>query len=164
MLPLGSIFRKHGVAFHFYADDTQIYLPFRKNDPLAMTALSSCLDKVNSWLSQNVLSLNEEKTEVIVFGPSENMKAFNYDLGSLSAFRSSQVQNLGILLDDTSLLFSLTRLWRWRFMLLLHHVSIIVTRYTVAFPKLKLPVFNWSKTLPLDFFKKIKKGITPLRF
>ncbi len=64
-----------------------------------MTALSSCLDEVKSWLSQKMLSLNEEKTEVIVFGPSENMKAFNFDLGSLSAFRSSQVRNLGVILD-----------------------------------------------------------------
>ncbi len=66
-----------------------------------MTALSSCLDEVKYWLYQNLLYLNEEKTEVIVFGPSENMKTFNFDLGSLSAFRSSQVRNLGVLLDDS---------------------------------------------------------------
>ncbi len=29
------------------------------------------------------------------------MKAFNFDLGSLSAFRSSQVGNLGGLLEDS---------------------------------------------------------------
>ncbi len=29
------------------------------------------------------------------------MKAFNFDLGSLSAFRSSQVPNLGVILDDS---------------------------------------------------------------
>ena len=32
MVPLGSILRKYGVLFHCYADDAQIYLPFKWKD------------------------------------------------------------------------------------------------------------------------------------
>lgn len=31
-LPLASILLKHGSAFHFYADDSQIYVPLKKED------------------------------------------------------------------------------------------------------------------------------------
>lgn len=67
MLRLGSILRRHGVSFHFYADDTQIYIPLKKNDPSAINSSLTCLDEVKIWLASNFLSLNADKTEVIIF-------------------------------------------------------------------------------------------------
>ncbi len=58
------------MSFHFYADDTQMYVPIERKDPSAFTSLLKCLEEVK--LAQNVLSLNENKTEVIVFEPSDN--------------------------------------------------------------------------------------------
>ncbi|ROL41949.1 hypothetical protein DPX16_9212 [Anabarilius grahami] len=52
-LPLGSIFRKHGVSFHGYAGDMQIYVPVTRNNKSAIYTLSACLDEVKSWLSKN---------------------------------------------------------------------------------------------------------------
>ncbi len=54
LLPLGSIFRKHGVSFHCYADDTQIYLPLKRNKHAALESLFACLDEVKTWFSLGV--------------------------------------------------------------------------------------------------------------
>lgn len=71
MLPLGSNLGRHGVSFHFYADNTQIYLLIKRNDPSPIQTLLACLDVVKCWLVRNFLTLNDSKTEVIVFGSSE---------------------------------------------------------------------------------------------
>ena len=101
MLPLGTILRRHRVSFHCYADDTQIYVPIKINDSSALSSLLGCLDGVKFWLDQNFLFLNENKTEIIVFGSTANPQAATLDLGRLSTFRSSRVRNLGVLLDES---------------------------------------------------------------
>ncbi len=63
--PLGSTIRKHGLLFHCYADDSQIYVPLRKND--TVRPLLDCLDDIKAWMSLIFLSFNENKTEVMVF-------------------------------------------------------------------------------------------------
>ncbi len=51
-------------------------------------------------MSMNFFSLNESKTELILFGPSESVNAVQIDLGSLSPFRKYQTKNLGIICDS----------------------------------------------------------------
>ena len=70
LLPLGSILRKHGISFHCYADDSQIYLPVNKKDAFCLKPLLLCLEDIKAWMSLNFLKFNEKKTEVMVFGPS----------------------------------------------------------------------------------------------
>ena len=71
MLTLGLIFKKHGISYHFYVDDSQIYLPLKGNDKSSPIPLLECLKDVKAWMAFNFLNLNEEKTEVMVFVPVE---------------------------------------------------------------------------------------------
>jgi len=44
LLPLGSILRKHGIALHCYADDSQMYVPLKKKEGYSISPLLKCLD------------------------------------------------------------------------------------------------------------------------
>ncbi len=49
-------------------DDTQIYIALSPNDYSPIDSFCQCIDEINSWMCQNFLQLNKEKTEVIAFG------------------------------------------------------------------------------------------------
>lgn len=94
-IPLGSVFRKHSISFHFYADDCQIYVPLAQNNAHSVQPLIDCLNDIKAWLSFNFHSLNENKTDVMVFGPS-CCSPPNGDLGPLSLYLKECVSNLGV--------------------------------------------------------------------
>ena len=54
--PLGSIIREHGLDFHMYADDTQIYISMDTSEINNQKhILESCLDSIKSWMLSNKL-------------------------------------------------------------------------------------------------------------
>lgn len=99
ILPLGSILRKHGISFHCYADDTQLYLPLKRNDNSSVKLLLDCLADIKAWMAMNFLHFNESKTEIVIFGPSSTHVAPNTELGSLIPYVKSSVKNLGVIMD-----------------------------------------------------------------
>ncbi len=94
LLPLGEICQRHGMSYHLYADDCQIYMPISKNSHCPLTPLFDCLCDVKAWLAQNLLKLNEDKTEVMVFGSPL------IDLGPLTEYERPKVTSLGITIDS----------------------------------------------------------------
>lgn len=89
MLPLGLILGKYGVSFHSYTEDTQLYWSF--NSSSALGHLLACVDEVKSWMAANFLSLDESKTEVIIFGPSEMSDMAGINLGILKLTKLSKL-------------------------------------------------------------------------
>ncbi len=77
MLPLSQIMRKNQIAYHSYADDTQIYIVVSPNDYSPIDSLCQCIDEINSWMCQN-----KEKTEVIAFGNKDEVLKVNAYLDS----------------------------------------------------------------------------------
>ena len=69
MLPLSVILRCHKIGYHVYADDTQIYVSFKCDDPLqALGKIYLCISDNRRWMILNKLKVNDAKTEFIIFG------------------------------------------------------------------------------------------------
>ncbi len=98
MLPLSQIMRKNHIAYHSYADDTQIYLAVSPNDYSPIDSLCQCIDEMNSWMFQNFLQLNKGKTEIIAFGNKDEVLKVNAYLDSRVQTKN-QVKNLGVILE-----------------------------------------------------------------
>ena len=60
---IGRIVAQHGLKFHQYADDCQIYVDTSVSEVhSAIDQLSCCLHDVDVWVSASQLSLNASKT------------------------------------------------------------------------------------------------------
>ncbi len=75
------------------------------NDYSPIDSLCQCIDEINSWMCQNFLQLNKEKTEVIAFGNKDEVLKVNAYLDSRGQTTKNQVRNLGVILE-TDLSFS----------------------------------------------------------
>ena len=100
ILPLGELIAAHGVNFHFYADDTQLYLSVAPDAPCALDPLLSCVSSIKHWMSENFLKLNEDKTEVLVIGSNEQRESIISRLGNLGKECNTSVKNLGVIIDS----------------------------------------------------------------
>ena len=100
--------------FHFYADDTQVFLNFQPSrsefmDQDCLVKLQNCLSDINVWMHNPFLKLNINKTDVMKISlyPSLMPKVFTHCSlfldGNihLNFDTVKQVKNLGFIFDDT---------------------------------------------------------------
>ncbi len=98
---LAPIIQAHGFSYYCYADDTQLYLSFRPDDPTVAARISGCLADISAWMKENHLQLNLAKTELLVFPATPTLQHdFTIQLGSSTITPSSSVRNLGVIFDD----------------------------------------------------------------
>ena len=107
LLPLGTLLHHHGIHFHCYANDTQVYISSKPTAAIPPTSLITCLDDIRSWMSRNFLKLNGNKTEALLIGSksiitqSQHTPAPPIIVHGFPAPFSPQVKSLGVILDST---------------------------------------------------------------
>ena len=103
LVPLGDIARSHGVTFHAYADDYQIYIAFsRENFSMTKYKMETLLSEIKQWMSTNMLKLNNNKTEIMaVGGPRRNlMELKSLTVGNEEVDVTKCVRLLGVDFDS----------------------------------------------------------------
>ena len=134
MAPIGHIIKKHGISYHTYADDTQLYVSYDPRIPGALESalqrLTNCINEIKDWMAQNYLKLNDSKTEFFIAGSHHNLRhlppSIELSIGSSKISPSVNIRNLGVMFDSPMSLsphvsklrsvinFHIKNLWRIR--------------------------------------------------
>ena len=108
--PLGAIVRRHGLLYHFYADDTQLYIMFKPKDFTsrqdAIARIEACAKDIRAWMNKNFLKLNGDKTELLVITtkqsqPTTDISILIGDDIISPASKDEPPRNLGVIFDST---------------------------------------------------------------
>ena len=105
-LPLADILKVHGVDYHLYADDTQIYMSFQPDNSCEneiFETLSTCICDVKKWMAENLLQLNTDKTQLLFFGTNQQLSKVDhatFDAAGDIVDVAYHAKNLGVLLDS----------------------------------------------------------------
>ena len=155
--PVRDIILKYNLNYHVYADDTQLYITFKSSQEPAdscITTLEICIQEIRSWMRQNFLNLNDEKTEFLLFGSRQQLSKVCLPcitIGDSQITPSSQARNLGVIFDSTMTLKTsyLQHRSHKLYMHLSHHGSITgMPSFTVS-RRIKYLVFSTYNTQQL---------------
>ena len=104
--PYSTLIGRHkGVNFHFYADDTQLYVHLsHMNASVAFDQLHRCLQDVKEWMLASKVKLNPDKMEFILFGSKKQRERLNacfpIDILGNLLHPTESVRNLSVWFDS----------------------------------------------------------------
>ena len=103
--PVGLIIKMHGLEYHCYADDSQLYIVINQAKVSeTLHRVEHCVSDIQKWMERNLLKLNEDKTEMILFSKKSMQHLFSHislNFGGSIIHPARKVKNLGCWLDNT---------------------------------------------------------------
>ena len=103
---LFQILQHHLPSVHTYADDTQLYLSFKPSDSSseveAVSAMQKCISDVRSWMREDQLMLNDDKTEFLIIGTRQQLSKISIQsikIGQTEVSTVASARNLGTWFD-----------------------------------------------------------------
>ena len=100
---LSLLLQAHGVAYHFYADDTQIYVKIT-NIIETRRKIELLVSDIRKWMKTRKLKLNDRKTEIIIVQGNrradEEVASLSINMGESHLLPSPAVRNLGVSLNS----------------------------------------------------------------
>jgi len=104
--PVGEIIKRHNIKYHCYADETQVHITLKlceKWDDI-LSSIEACSADVIIWMNSNMLKLNKDRTEFIVFSSKQHVKKtenLRIKVGFSNINSSMSVKHLRLMLDNT---------------------------------------------------------------
>ena len=104
---IGNTCRENHIKFHLYADDTQMYLSFKPSIPNSKSdctaRIEKCINEINIWMTRNLLKLNSNKMEFILFGTRQQLfkvDDISFQISNDTVKPLNHVRNLGYVMDS----------------------------------------------------------------
>ncbi len=86
---LSDVIEKHLPISHYYADDTPLYIAFRRTEERgesdAVIAMERCVEDIRLWMSEDKLIINPDKTEFLLIGTRQQIAKINLSHITVSA-------------------------------------------------------------------------------
>ena len=109
--PMQHILKRHGIKYHKYADDLQLFIIFYSNIPgdreKAVAQMEAFVQEIRQWMTYRWLKLNDEKTQMPIFTSNYHLYQYgtcNIEISDSAISPAKCVRNFGFNMDQRHLI------------------------------------------------------------